>query len=77
MALSMFDNLEGAKLRFGELKQAMGPSIYKTLGTKIAVGSLGETDGVWGDKGKHGHFNLHPSVAANFKDKFQISTEAL
>jgi hypothetical protein len=77
MALSMFDNLEGARARFLELKTAMGESIYKALGNRIAIGYIEKSDGLHGGRGRHGHFNFHPAETMNFHEKFQISTEAL
>ncbi len=76
-ALSMFDNLAGAKARFKELKSVMGAKVYTLLGCKIAVGSIDEHDGVVGDLGRHGHFNLHPSEHANFISRFGIIEEEL
>jgi hypothetical protein len=77
MALSMFDNLGGAMERFSELKSSMGPRIYLLIGSKVAVGSLSETDGVFSKSGHHGHFNVHPSETADFSRKFKITEEAL
>lgn len=76
-ALSMFDNLSGAKARFEELKSVMGAKAYHLLGCKIAAGSIEEHDGVVGGLGRHGHFNLHPSEHATFTSKFEIIQEEL
>lgn len=76
-ALSMFDDLDGAKARFAELKSSMGPRIYQLIGSQIAVGRLSESDGVLGKSGHHGHFNFHPFDTSNFSCTFQITSEEL
>ena len=76
-ALSMFDDLGGAKARFAELKSSMGPRIYHLIGSKIAVGRLCESDGVFSKPGHHGHFNFHPFDTASFSSTFQITSEEL
>lgn len=76
-AISMFDNLAGAKARFGELRSMMGDKVYNLLGCKIASGSLDVDDGVVGGFGRYGHFNLHPAPDANFVAKFEIIQEEL
>ena len=77
MAFSMFNKLNGSKSRFQELKEIMGDSIYKTLGTKIAKGKITVNDGVNGKVERHGHFNHHSSTTANYLSIFKIMKEEL
>lgn len=77
LALSMFDNLEGAINRFQELKDIIGETVYRTLGTNISEGRLSLADGVNGKVERHGHFNHHLSAAEDCKKVFKIINEKL
>jgi hypothetical protein len=71
LALSMFDNLEGAKSRFTELKEDFR-NIYQSLGTNIAKGNISVNCGVNGNIERFGHFNHHPSKGIPAKKSFLI-----
>lgn len=72
LALSMFNDLDGAKSRFLELAEVIGEKIYQTLGTKIASGYLTSTSGVNGPIERLGHFNHHPALESNYATHFII-----
>jgi hypothetical protein len=72
LALSMFDNLEGSKERFAELKDHIGDKIYQTLGTKVATSFLTEEDGMNGEIERLGHFTHHSSEKADYTKTFII-----
>ena len=77
LALSMFDNIEAASARFQALKRYIGDNIYKTLGTKIAVGKVKITDGVCSNTVQSRHFSVHPSATADFNNSFQLTQQKL
>lgn len=72
LALSMFNNMQGAKLRYEELKDDICERVHYTLGNHIAEGKLLECDGVVGNIERFGHFNFHPSIKINFEEVFKI-----
>ena len=77
LGLSMFNNLEGSMQRYKELKDSMGDNIFETLGNKVSQGKISISDGVNGAIERHGHFNHHPSIKANFKVIFIIKEEII
>ena len=77
LGLSMFNNFEGSITRFNELKDDMGDNIFQTLGTKISQGKISITDGVNGKIERHGHFNHHPSIKANYQEVFIIKDDII
>ena len=73
LALSMFDSVENAQMRFYELKELLQQKAYQILGTKIAVGEITEIDGVNGEIDKNGHFNHHLVADTNYNKRFKIA----
>lgn len=72
LALSMFDNLEGAKERFSELYDDIGINVYQIIGSKIAKGSITINSGVNGQIERLGHFNHHPATEIPIISSFHI-----
>lgn len=72
MALSLFDNFNGALKRYEELKTFMGDNISKVLGTQLAQGSIEEDDGVNSEIERLGHFSHHSSESVEYVEKFVI-----
>jgi hypothetical protein len=72
LALSMFNDLSGAKIRFGELSEILGDKVYQILGNKIAEGYLENDYGLNGNIERHGHFNHHPATGIPIKSTFKI-----
>jgi hypothetical protein len=72
IALSMFNNLDGAKARFAEIAEDMGEKTYQILGNKIAKGHLTTECGLNGVIEKHGHFTHHPAKGIPSKPTFEI-----
>ncbi|MBL7815806.1 MAG: hypothetical protein JNL70_12400 [Saprospiraceae bacterium] len=72
LALSMFDSLENAIVRFTFLKKMMKTKVYQELGTKVSVGQITQNDGVCGELNKDGHFNHHPMKNHNYSQRFKI-----
>lgn len=73
MSLSLWDSKDSAKDIFNFLKQKFaGNKAYKVLGTKIAKGSLKETDGVNSPIREDGHFSHHQSKSTNYSTIFSI-----
>lgn len=75
LALSMFDNKNGAKERFSELLDDMGSKIYKTIGNRISKGVITVESGVNGKIERLGHFNHHPALQTDYTQIFQILKE--
>lgn len=73
LALSMFNNLEGAKERFAEIAEDMGEKIYQIVGNKIAKGFITNECGLNGAIERHGHFNHHPAKNIPAQISFKIS----
>ena len=72
MALSLFDNLDGALQRYDELQGIIGRKISRTLGTQIAEGVIDEEDGTNGESERLGHFSHHSSISASYRNKFKV-----
>lgn len=72
MGLSMFVDLNDSIHRFNELKKQIGANVYRTLGDKIAQGSVIPIDGVNGTLEWLGHFTHHTSEEAQFEKVFKI-----
>lgn len=72
MALSLFENLEKAIVRFQKLKKQNGNTIYRTIGSHIAFANITEDDGVNSNVNAEGHFSHHPAVEGSYKDRFII-----
>lgn len=72
MALSLFNDFNGALKRYDELKAFIGSNIAKTLGTQMAQGSIEEDDGVNGEIERMGHFSHHSSESASYFERFAI-----
>jgi hypothetical protein len=73
LALSMFNNLAGAKERFAEIADDMGEKIYQIVGNKIAKGHISMDCGLNGEIERHGHFNHHPAKNIPAQVSFKIS----
>ena len=73
LGLSFFEDLELSKKRFEELKKIIGYKVYKTLGNKIAQGTIFEKDGVNSDKGYLSHFTHHSAQNANYVTNFKLT----
>jgi hypothetical protein len=72
LALSMFNDLAGAKIRFEELAEVLGDKVYEILGNRIAKGQIETEYGLNGNIERHGHFNHHPSIGIPAKSTFKI-----
>jgi phosphatidate phosphatase APP1 len=72
LALSMFDSIGNAQARFYELREILQEKAYNTLGTKIAVGTITESDGVNSETDENGHFNHHLTTNTNYNKRFKI-----
>ena len=72
LALSMFNNLDGANARFAEIAEDMGEKTYQILGNKIAKGQITTECGLNGRIEKHGHFTHHPAKGIPSKVTFTI-----
>jgi hypothetical protein len=72
LALSMFNNLEGANARFAEIAEDMGEKAYQILGNKIAKGHITTECGLNGHIEKYGHFTHHPAKGIPSKATFSI-----
>jgi hypothetical protein len=72
LALSMFDNLEGARERFDELSEDLGDKVYQILGTQIAQGKITAVCGVNGKIERLGHFNHHAASGVPAQKSFVI-----
>jgi hypothetical protein len=72
LALSMFNNLAGAKERFAEIAEDMGEKVYQIVGNKIAKGNITIECGLNGRIERHGHFNHHPAKGIPAQPTFQI-----
>ncbi len=72
LALSMFNDLAGAKIRFEELAEDMGDKVYENLGNRIAKGFIDTESGLNGNIERLGHFNHHPSKGIPAKLTFKI-----
>ena len=68
----MFDSVENAQTRFYELKEILQQKAYHTLGTKIAVGTLTELDGINSKTDENGHFNHHLVAETKYYKRFKI-----
>lgn len=77
MALSMFITYESAEKQFFFLRDEMklNENAYLWLGEHIAMGEISVLDGVnETPANKFGHFNHHPSIGFDYKNKFEIIT---
>jgi hypothetical protein len=69
--LSFFDSVTNARLRFQQLLKN-NKNLKNTLGTHIAEGMIGPSDGVVTSTDDKGHFTLHESDVANLPPKFTV-----
>ena len=74
-ALSLFDSLAHAQKRYRQISQ-YNKNFHKTVGTYIAAGQIGLTDGVVSPVDEHGHITLHEFEQTKLASKFQIVAEA-
>ena len=77
LGLSLFNNLDGSTERFQELKDIIGETVYFTLGTQLAKGSIKFNDGVNGKIERLGHFTHHSSSTANYENNFALTNKIL
>lgn len=68
-ALSFFASADSARVHFESLRRN-NPRIHKTLGDRIAVGSLARDDGVSSEAEQNGHFELHEYEGVKLYDRF-------
>jgi hypothetical protein len=74
-ALSLFDSLENAQKRYGDMVKGR-PALRKKLGSHIAAGIITPNDGLVSEVNSSGHFSLHQFAETDLKHKFQIISEA-